>query len=312
MILTITLNPCIDKVYRCSGLALTGVFRASKCETFPAGKGINVARGIRSLGGEALALGFAGGHLGRLLRDLLRREGIPESFTETEAEVRLNPTVRDPELENDLHVVEPDQPVTEQEQDAFFETFRRCLTGATAVVFAGSCRPSISSAVVQQVVRETNEAGIPSFVDSRGAPLRAAVAAGPFLMKPNAQELADILEREALAGEELVAGASEVVKQGARNVVLSLGGEGAVLACPDGIWRARPPDVKAANTVGCGDAMVAGLVTAHLGGASPPDMLRRGVAAGTVNVSLDSPGLVPRAELDEMLPRVGVERLGSA
>lgn len=309
MVLTITFNPCIDKVYHCSALSLTGVFRASRCETFPAGKGINVARGVRSLGGEALALGFAGGHLGRLLRELLRREGLPESFTETQAEVRLNPTVRDPQLENDLHVVEPDQPVTAQEQDAFLETFRERLTDATAVVFAGSCRPGIPPGLVQRVVREANEAGTASFVDSRGAPLRAAVAARPFLMKPNAQELADLLGRDALTEEELLAGASEVVKQGAGNVVLSLGEQGAILACPDGIWRARPPDVKAANTVGCGDAMVAGLVTAHLDGASPPDLLRHGVAAGTVNVSLDSPGLVPRRKLEQMLPGVEIERL---
>jgi tagatose 6-phosphate kinase len=311
MVLTVTFSPSIDKVYYCAWLSLTGVHRAVRCETYPAGKGINVARGVRSLGGEALALGFAGGHLGELLRALLEKEGIPERLTRTRSDVRLNPTFRDPARESDLHVLEPDQPVTEQEQAALLQTFRQSLERAKAVVFAGSGRLGVSASLVGQIVTEANDAGALSIVDSRDEPLRTAVRAKPFLLKPNAQELSDLAGRPLRTEDELIQAAQEVVERGVRNVVVSLGADGAILACADGVWKARPPQVRAINTVGCGDAMVAGLTMASLAGASPAETLRRGVAAGTVNVLLDSPGLVPAEAFEEMLPKVRLEQVRS-
>ena len=309
MVVTITLNPAIDKVYHCPQLALTGVHRAERCETYAAGKGINLARGIRDLGGDAVALGFAGGHLGRMLRDLLDGEGIPHDLTPTQSEVRLNPTIREPSAGEDLHVIEPDQPVTQDELSSFLETFQRHVGSADAVAFAGSCRPGIDAEIVKQIVEEANQAGVFSAVDSRGDPLRAATDAAPSLLKPNREELSQILQRELPTEESVVLGAEEVVKRGVGCVVASLGAEGAVLATPDGIWRAHAPTVEAANTVGCGDAMLAGLVASQLRGLPPAEMLRYGIAAGTVNVSLDTPGHIPLSSFEPLLERVAVEAI---
>ena len=309
MVVTITLNPAIDKVYHCPQLALTGVHRAERCETYAAGKGINLARGIRDLGGDAVALGFAGGHLGRMLRDLLDGEGIPHDLTPTQSEVRLNPTIREPSAGEDLHVIEPDQPVTQDELSSFLATFRRHLENADAVAFAGSCRPGIDAEFVKQIVEEASRAGVFSAVDSRGGPLRAATDAAPSLLKPNREELSQILQQELPTEESIVLGAKEVVKRGAGCVVVSLGPEGAVLATSEGTWRAHAPAVKAANTVGCGDAMLAGLIVSRLRGLSPEETLRHGVAAGTVNVSLDTPGHVPLSSFESLLERVEVKAM---
>jgi tagatose 6-phosphate kinase len=256
-----------------------------------------------------MALGFAGGHLGELLRALLEKEGIPERLTRTRSEVRLNPTLRDPALEGDLHVLEPDQPVTDEEQAAFLQTFRQSLPRAKAVVLAGSGRPGVPPGLVGRIVTEANAAGALSIVDSRDEPLRAAAQAKAFLLKPNSLELSDLAGRSLETEDGLIRAALELVAGGIRNVVVSLGADGAILACADGVWRARPPRVRATNTVGCGDAMVAGLTLACLAGASPAETLRRGVAAGTANVLQDSPGLVPAGAFEEMLPRVEVEEL---
>ena len=306
MLLTITFNPAIDKVYHCADLSLEGIHRAEKCRTFAAGKGINLSRGVRDLNCETLALGFAGGHLGRMLRELLAEEGIPEDLTETANEVRLNPTLRDVAAELDVHIIEPEQPISSGELQAFRQTFYRHLEHAEFVAFAGSCPPGAGSEFLREILDEASAAGVRTVIDSRDKFLSTAIQTKPWLIKPNEDELGHLADKAVEDNGEVLAAAKGVVDAGVEIVVVSLAERGALLVSSEGAWSAKPPEVQAINTVGCGDAMLAGLLVAVSEGAEPAEMLRRGVAAGTANTLCDTPGRIPSDIFGALLAEIEV------
>jgi 1-phosphofructokinase family hexose kinase len=310
MILTVTANPAIDKVYDVDELRSGAVIRSSRCETFAAGKGINLARGLRDLGREVLALGFAGGHSGQALRALLAAERIPEAMTVTRGEVRLNPTIRSKVPPAEFHVVEPAAGVTRDDVAALLTACSNHLPGADVVAVAGTLPPGLVASDLLTLIQRAHQHGVKVAVDTSGPLLRTAIEARPWLMKPNAEELSELMEENVLSGPGIVAAARRLVDRGAETVAVSQAAEAAYLVRRAGAWMAVPPTVDVVNSVGCGDAMMAGLIHAFLLGRTDADVIRYGVAAGTANVLCHVPGRIPPEHLEELLAQVRVTRVG--
>ncbi|RZQ59902.1 1-phosphofructokinase [Amycolatopsis suaedae] len=278
MIVTVTANPSVDRTVEVPTLVRGGLHRASQVRVQPGGKGINVARALVRNGHKARAVVPAGGHEGAQLIGLLTDYSIDVVHVPVADPVRSN-----------ISVVEPDATVTKlneagarlspAEVRALRDAVLDSVAGASWVVAAGSLPPGVAADFYAGLVRML---GVEVAVDTSGPALRAAVAAGPALVKPNHEELEEAVDRPLRTLGEVVAAARELRAAGAGAVLASLGRDGALLVDGDGAWHAEA-EAEAASSVGAGDAMLAGFLAA---GGHGPDALRAAVAWGAAAVSL--------------------------
>ncbi|MFI5771291.1 1-phosphofructokinase family hexose kinase [Streptomyces sp. NPDC051658] len=318
MILTVTLNTALDLTYGVPELVPHASHRVSDMSERPGGKGLNVARVLSALGHETVVTGFAGGSTGAVLRELLA--GLPprETGTDFPAPIAAAPitdalvtvagntrrtiAVVDRATGDTTQLNEPGPLVTADEWTALLGRYEELLTGADAVALCGSLPPGIHVGAYAELVRSARAAGVPVLLDTSGEPLRRGIAARPDLIKPNADELAQLT-----GSREPMRATRDARRRGAHGVIASLGPDGMLAVTPDGSWRAAPPAKVLGNPTGAGDSAVAGLLSGLVEGLSWPDRLRRAVALSTATVLSPTAGDFDRAAYEELLPRVGIE-----
>ncbi|MFI6725114.1 1-phosphofructokinase family hexose kinase [Streptomyces atratus] len=320
MILTVTLNTALDLTYGVPELVPHASHRVSDMSERPGGKGLNVARVLSALGHETAVTGFAGGSTGAVLRELLA--GLPPQDADTKAENDATPAaapitdalvtvagntrrtiaVVDRATGDTTQLNEPGPLVTADEWTALLGRYEELLTGADAVALCGSLPPGIHVGAYAELVRLARTAGVPVLLDTSGEPLRRGIAARPDLIKPNADELAQLT-----GSREPLRATRDARRRGAHGVVASLGPDGMLAVTPDGVWQASPPAKVLGNPTGAGDSAVAGLLSGLVEGLSWPDRLRRAVALSTATVLSPTAGDFDRAAYEELLSRVGIE-----
>ncbi|MET9655426.1 1-phosphofructokinase family hexose kinase [Streptomyces sp. NPDC006510] len=319
MILTVTLNTALDLTYGVPELVPHASHRVSDMSERPGGKGLNVARVLSALGHETVVTGFAGGSTGTVLRELLA--DLPPHGTGTDAaapgtapapitdalvtvagNTRRTIAVVDRATGDTTQLNEPGPLVTAAEWTALLGRYEELLAGADAVALCGSLPPGIHVGAYAELVRSARAAGVPVLLDTSGEPLRRGIAARPDLIKPNADELAQLT-----GSREPMRAARDARRRGAHGVVASLGPDGMLAVTPDGIWQAAPPAKVLGNPTGAGDSAVAGLLSGLVEGLRWPDRLRRAVALSTATVLSPTAGDFDRAAYEELLPRVGIE-----
>ncbi|MFI8812798.1 MULTISPECIES: 1-phosphofructokinase family hexose kinase [unclassified Streptomyces] len=202
---------------------------------------------------------------------------------------------------------EPGPQVSAGEWAAFLRTYGDLLTGADAVALCGSLPPGVHVGAYAELIRLARTAEVPVLLDTSGEPLRRGIAARPDLVKPNADELAQLT-----GAREPLRAARDARRRGAHSVIASLGADGMLAVTPDGVWRASPPAAVQGNPTGAGDSAVAGLLSGLVEGLSWPDRLTRAVALSTATVLAPAAGEFDGPAYAGLLPRVGVERLAPA
>ncbi|MGW1692202.1 1-phosphofructokinase family hexose kinase [Streptomyces sp. NPDC002399] len=320
MILTVTLNTALDLTYGVPELVPHASHRVSDMSERPGGKGLNVARVLSALGHDTVVTGFAGGTTGAVLRELLAapapRDTDPAAATGTAPAVapitdalvavagntRRTIAVVDRATGDTTQLNEPGPLVSADEWAALLGRYEELLTGADAVALCGSLPPGIHVGAYAELVRLARAADVPVLLDTSGEPLRRGIAARPDLIKPNADELAQLT-----GSREPLRATRDARRRGAHGVVASLGPDGMLAVTPDGVWQASPPAKVRGNPTGAGDSAVAGLLSGLVEGLSWPDRLRRAVALSTATVLSPTAGDFDRAAYEELLPRVGVE-----
>ena len=282
MIVTITLNPSIDKSVVVDAVIPDAKLRCSSVVEEAGGGGINVARGLRRLKADCLAICTSGGFNGRMLQERLRSQDIAFRAMEVEAETRENLTVFDSGAQKQYRFVLPygdSHPISLEQLEHLLENVS---PAPTYIVASGSLprnMPVDSYAVIARMAQKLKARYI---LDTTGPALKAALEESVFLIKPNLSELSKLVGREVLEGDEVEQSIQDVVHNySCDTVVVSLGPAGAYLATRHSVEYIRAPIVKPRSTVGAGDSMVAGIVHGLNQGKDLKDALRLGVACGS-------------------------------
>jgi len=308
MILCITPNPAIDRTILLPGLVLGNVHRAQKVIVAAGGKGLNVARAIRTLGGGPLCMGFAGGHTGRLLAELAEKDGFHSAWTWIDSETRTCTILVSQDGDATL-INEPGIPVSTFDWGRLRQDILAQLSSVGLVCISGSLPPASSAEEFQGLLKILVGAGKQVWVDTSGAALNTALGHPDISIKVNGAEISEFLGFEvkdlATAGRALTI----LGNQGLTASVITLGSAGALLASREGRWYARGPQVDVVSTVGSGDSFLGGLVSALDAGRDWADALRDAVAAGTANALLPGGAQFRLQDFEKIRKQIRVQSL---
>ncbi len=282
MIYTITCNPALD----CT-LTAEEWQNGDRGVISPGGKGVNVSRLLTVLGVENLALGFVAGENGRALERALHKMGVDTDFIHLPAgETRVNVKICGPtEIEKNGEGI----PLTEEAPAQLERQLTDRVTAEDTVCLCGSLPPQTPADTYERLVRHLHVSGVARIVvDTGGEPLLAALAAKPWLIKPNRDELVAAVGRDLPTVADVAQAAKELMERGAENVLVSMGGEGALLCTADGAVRHQPaPDGTVIGTVGARDSTVAGFITEYERTADWDAALGFGVVCGSATAFSD-------------------------
>jgi 6-phosphofructokinase 2 len=281
LIVTITLNPCIDKSTSVTSLIPEKKLRCAVPKFEPGGGGINVARAIKKLGGNARAIHFAGGYSGKFLQTLLGNEGIESIAIETASHTRENLIVVDESTNSQYRFGMPGSPIKQTEWEACLLQIER-MNDVDFIVASGSLSPGIPTDIFEKIAAIAKKIHAKFIVDTSGEALQQAVKEGVYLIKPNLNELAALTGKKLLNKEDIVSESRAIISSGeCEIIVVSLGAEGALLVTKDKAVQFIPPAVEKKSTVGAGDSMVAGIVLSLQQNKPAEEAVKFGVACGT-------------------------------
>ena len=306
MILCITPNPAIDRTILLSKLLPGQVHRAQKVMIAAGGKGLNVARAIRVLGGQCLCMGFVGGHTGSLLSDLAAQEGLPTSWTQVENETRTC-LILVSAGEDATVVNEPGMPVGSAAWQQLRHDVKSALSSASIACISGSLPLDSAPEDLQALLDMLVETGKPVWIDTSGQSLRTALERPDLSIKVNGNEIGEVLGFEVRDADSARRALHMLRGHGLRSAVITLGSDGAVLATRSGQWLAIGPRVPVVSTVGSGDAFLGGLVSALDAGKPAPEALGDAVAAGTANALSAGGGQFNLREFQQIREQVRIE-----
>ena len=280
-IVTITLNPSIDKSTSVKAIVPEKKLRCAEPKFEPGGGGVNVSRAIKKLGGNSTAVYFAGGYSGKFFTSLLEQEGIDSLVVPIEHTTRENMIVVDDSNNLQYRFGMPGPTVKPEELELFFELLAN-MKEVEYIIVSGSLPEGVDDDFFSKLVAICTQIKARLIVDTSGEPLRKAINEGVFMIKPNLGELSMLNGVEELDDADVVASARSIIdKGGAEVIVVSMGAAGATLVTRDEVFYCPSPTVRKKSTVGAGDTMVAGMVLAMCDKYSLQDVLRYGVAAGT-------------------------------
>jgi 6-phosphofructokinase 2 len=284
MILTITLNPAVDKSTTIDKLIPEKKLRCSQMIVEAGGGGINVSKAIKKLGGETFAIFPSGGVNGKVLENHLDELGIRYAAIPVEEETRENIVVTETSGNAQYRFVLPGAPMKPEFQQNLVKSIYALPDKPSIIVASGSLPPGVSDTFYAELALVAKELGAKYIVDTSGAPLQLAAKEGVYLLKPNLNELCKLAEKETLELNEVDDAALEVVNRGhCEAIVVSLGPSGALLVTKNGYEHIPAPAVKKLSTVGAGDSMVAGMAWMISQEKSWTEVVRFGVACGTAS-----------------------------
>jgi 6-phosphofructokinase 2 len=281
-VLTITLNPAVDKSFTVERLEPDHKLRCPNPQVDAGGGGINVARGIKRLGGDVNAFVVTGGHNGSRLREMLVTEGIETSGLEVSGETRESIMIIDSSVNRQYRIIAEGPNIKPDESEAVLDAIRTIDPFPSYVVASGSLPAGLPEDYYARIASLVKSKGSRFILDTGGMPLQKALSAGLFLVKPNLRELSMLSGKEELQLDEVDDAAMQLIRTGhCEIVVVSLGAAGAMYVNRHGYRHFPAPQVKRKSTVGAGDSMVAGMVWALQKGLDADEMVRYGIACGT-------------------------------
>lgn len=300
MVYTVTFNPAVDYVVKMSDISLGRINRTACEEIFPGGKGINVSIVLQQLGVTNCALGFSAGFTGIAIEAMLAKKGVKTDFVKLkDGFSRINVKLRAGE-ETEINGQGPEIP-----EEKIQELLAKLggLASGDIVVLAGSVPSSISDDIYERILCSLETKGILAVVDATGDLLKNVLKYRPFLIKPNNNELGEIFGRELKSVDEIIDCASKLKEMGARNVLISMAGDGAILLDETGkVHQIGVPQGKVVNSVGAGDSMVAGFIAGYLDRYDYDYALKLGTAAGSATAF--SEGIAEREDIFDTLIRL--------
>lgn len=303
MIYTVTFNPSLDYIVSVEDFKVGMTNRTNTELMFPGGKGINVSMVLQNLGLESMALGFMAGFTGREIERLLAVKNVKSDFIEVASGIsRINVKLRSNE-ESEINGMGP--AIGKDEIDKLYKQLSK-LTEGDILVLAGSIPSVMPESMYSDIMDYLKEKNLKIVVDATRDLLVNVLKYHPFLIKPNNHELGEIFGVTLGKKEEVIPYAKKIQEMGARNVLISMAGEGAVLVTETGeIYQSNPPKGKVKNSVGAGDSMVAGFLAGYLHSGNYEEAFYMGVCTGSASAFSDN--LATKEEVRELLKQFNKE-----
>jgi 1-phosphofructokinase/tagatose 6-phosphate kinase len=314
MIITVTLNAAIDKTLAVPNFRLGRRHRAVEQTSMAGGKGVNVARALKSLGQPVIATGVAGGPNGTRIIEQLTEEAILNDFVRIREESRMSTAVVDPTSGEQTEINERGPLVTEAELELFVDKLLYLAKGAEVCVFSGSLPRGVESDVYARLIAELRKLGVMTVLDSEGDALVLGTRAEPTVVSPNELEAEELVGHEFSDDEDRLTGLHEIAELGAREVVMT-SPSGCLALLGEGerhIYRAALDQLEPVSKVGSGDAFVAGFVAARYGGKPEEECVRFAVACGAESTQHFGAGVLDPREVERLVPEVRVETLDTS
>ena len=308
MILTVTLNPAIDKTYRVQELVLGHVNRMKSIENIPGGKGINVGKILCQCSCPVTATGFLGGYTGRWIEERLKETGLVCDFVHIGADTRCSMNVV---ADNGYvtEILEPGPWIKPEERLVFFGKYRELIQKCDLAVLSGSMAPGLAEDLYADLIEIARDFGKRTILDTSAEGLVQGLKAGPWLVKPNRRELEYVAGHRCRSQEELLDAARNMLSDRAEWAAVSVGEKGMYLVVAKTALFAAAPKVDTVNTVGCGDSACAAFALSALKNEGPKQMLVRAVAMSAASASTFESGSVPLKLAQDLMDQVKVVNL---
>lgn len=308
-IATITLNPAVDHTAAIPNFRAGEVNRVEWEQADPGGKGVNVASFLTDFGFAVTASGFLGQENAELFQAFLKQKGIQNQFVVIPGKTRVNIKIIDAAQNQVTDINFPGQKPTEADVANLRQTIAQLAQTCDWFVLSGSIPAGLSPDIYGKLVAELKAQNKTVVLDASGDSLRQAVPFAPYAIKPNIDELQELVG-QALAGEDAIVHAAQVLlTQGIHSVIVSMGAKGAIFAEATETVVARPPQIEVVSTVGAGDAMVSGFITAKLRGMNLADSARLATAFSIGALSQVGPRLPPPKTVESLMSNVEVQFL---
>jgi len=312
-IVTVTINPAVDIFVNVAHVEPTSKLRCSPPKRDPGGGGINVARVAQRLGADVAAIYPIGGAIGKLLQRLVEREGIHSIVTPSHVDTRENFTAYEEDTGQQYRFVLPGSPLHRPEWEAVLDKLATLGSKPRFVVASGSVPPGVPEDIYAKIARLARELGARMVIDTSGPALRAALAEGVALVKPNLNELSSFVGAPLDTDAARVAACRELIMSGrAEMVALTLGEDGALLVTKTQTLRARPLKIDVVSAVGAGDSFLGGLVASLGKGDMVEHAFRMAVAAASAAVMSPGTELCRESDVQRLLPQVDIVPLAAA
>ena len=310
-VLTVTLNPAIDKIIKVKNFSVGRDFRSEDITLSAGGKGVNVSRVLKSLGRHSIATGFIGGTTGKYIKEELGKEKIQNDFLEIRNETRTNLTILDQSTHKITRVLEQGPRITSFELKRFKNKFSSLLKNCSVVIFSGSIAPGLPESIYFELIKIAQKKNVKTVLDTSGKSLVLGLQAKPFLIKPNLEEAQYVLGKRVNSVSKIKDAIQRFPRLGIKIIILSLGEEGAVALNGKEIIKATAPRLKCENNVGCGDALLGGFITAQQKNQNFKDSLRFAVACGASNVLSIKPGLINPRVVKKLVKQIKIKDLSA-
>jgi 1-phosphofructokinase family hexose kinase len=304
MIVTVTLNPAVDRTYFIKDFVWNRTIRASQSVLGMGGKATDASWVLGELGYANLALGFAAGDTGRLMEKMLRQRGCKTDFVRVEGDTRTNIVIAGSEGRGQSTLTEPGLQIESRYMEKFRKKFSASLQKASCVLIGGSLPPGLDTSIYTGLVKQARLAGLPVVFDASGLGLKAGMEGRPTIAKPNIDEIAELYGRPVTTIEEAYKAGRELQDKYGAALVITLGSEGALAVLPGRAYRIPVLKIPVTSTAGAGDAVLAGLAAALSQGKPIEDGLRLGFAAAAAVCLMPATADCRKADVERLLPQI--------
>ncbi|GAA0122280.1 MAG: 1-phosphofructokinase [Clostridium argentinense] len=306
--ITVTLNPSIDRRYNIKDFERGKVFRADDFQYTPGGKGLNVAKIIKTLGEPVVATGFLGGKSGSYIREKLNEMNIEHKFLSIDGETRSCLAIISDDG-SQTEILESGPLILEKDMDGFYNLYKELIEDEEIICISGSMPKDIDIDTYKNLIEIANKEGKKVLLDTSGEALKKGMEGKPYLIKPNKEELEAIVGNSISTEDDVIKGVSAIIKNGINIIAVSLGKEGCLVFNDNYMYRVTIPKVTAVNPVGSGDAMIAGFAVSLKRNYEFENMIKLAAACGTANALEKETGKVDINNINSLINHIIIEKI---
>ena len=309
MIVTLTLNPAIDRTIKVDQINQRDVTRVTKTIRDAAGKGINVSKVIHSLGGNTIATGFLAGENGAFIKKALSALNLSYNFVDVEGNTRENIKIQETSKNNVIEINESGPTITKEETNRLNNTLDKLLQPGDILVMSGSIPKGIENDYYKKLIEKHRQNNVKTILDTSLELLTIGLEGKPHIIKPNLYELEKLVGKELKTTTEIIQEARQICKQGIHQVIVSLGSEGVLYVDLDQVLKVTVPKVEVESTVGAGDSFVAGLSYSLDNNYSLENTLMYSASVATASCMTEGTNPGSKEDINEIYKKVKIEEV---